>query len=163
MTPLRAPRGIAVAVAAIAAAAVASACDVHEPVVIPAGAQVVRVTVSEAEVVVQPASVRAGDVYLVNEGPAQSFTFVARSSGPDAETEPLSDADVQHLARGDFQFTSMELFSVSCAPDQWTEERHWEGCGENVPLTLSAGSYVILAGAEEPGVAPVMAVLEVVP
>jgi hypothetical protein len=136
---------------------------VHEPVVIPAGAQVVRVRVSNTEVALRPASVRAGDVYLVNEGPAQGFTFIARSSGPGAEVEPMTEADVERLALGDFQFTSMDAFAVTCAPDQWTEGGHWEGCGENVALTLSAGRYAILAGAEEPGVAPVMAVLEVAP
>ena len=159
----RARRVAGGAAAAIALAATTAACDVHEPIVIPAGAQVIRVTVSDTEIALQPASVHAGDVYLVNEGPAPDFTFVARSSGPGADAEPMSDADVERLALGDFQFTSMEGFSVSCAPDQWTEGRHWEGCGENVALTLSAGRYAILAGAEEPGVAPVMAVLDVDP
>ena len=139
------------------------ACDVHEPVVIPAGAEVVRVTASDEEVRLAPETAAAGDVYLVLEGPNQGIEFVSRLADPDASPEGMTQAEIDRVAAGDYQSTMLEGFSVTCAADEWTEAQHWEGCGENVRLTLTPGLYAVLASPDEPGVAPVMAVLEITP
>lgn len=148
--------------AAFLVAAVA-ACDVHTPVTIPAGAQVVHVSVTETEIAIAPARVHAGAVYLVNEGPARAFQLISTSAGTDGSRGPMTPADADRLARGDFQGTTMEGFDVTCATDQWTDGQHWDGCGENVALTLSEGLYALMAGSETPGVAPAIAILEVTP
>lgn len=137
--------------------------DVHEPVVIPQGAQVVRVFADDESVQLVPASVQAGDVYLVLEGPNPAITFVSRPPGPGAELEGMDEDQARRVAEGDFQDTGIDGISVTCAADAWTEERHWTGCGENVKLTLAPGFYGVLARSDDPGVAPVMAVLEVTP
>jgi hypothetical protein len=139
------------------------ACDVHEPVVIPPGASTVRVLASEDGVVLTPATAPAGDVYLVLDGPDQGIEFVSRLADPDGSPEGMTQDQIDAVAAGDFQSTMLEGFSVTCGADEWTFEQRWEGCGENVKLTLTPGFYAVLAGAEEPGVAPVMAVLEVTP
>ena len=139
------------------------ACDVHEPVVIPPGASTVRVLASEAGVRLTPDTAPAGDVYLVLDGPNQGIEFVSRLADPNGSPEGMTQAQVDAVAAGDFQSTLLEGFSVACDVDEWTEEERWEGCGENVKLTLTPGFYAVLAGGEEPGVAPVMAVLEVTP
>jgi hypothetical protein len=149
--------------ALVALVAVAAACDVHAPVVIPAGAQVVRVRAAPAVVEVVPASVRAGDVYLVMEGPEPAISFVSHSAGPGEPASGMGEDQIERVALGDYQSTRIEGFAVTCAPERWTEGTHWEGCGENVRLTLSEGLYVVIVGAETPGVAPVMDVLEVTP
>ena len=140
-----------------------AACDVHEPVVIPAGAEVVRVTASDEEVRLTPETAAAGDVYLVLEGPNQGIEFVSRLVDPDASPEGMTQAEIDRVAAGDYQSTMLEGFSVTCAADEWTDAQQWEGCGENVKLTLAPGLYAVLASPDEPGVAPVMAVLEVTP
>jgi hypothetical protein len=140
------------------------ACDVHEPIVIPANAEsVVHVTATEDSVTIEPSTVSTGDVYFVLEGPNTAVSFVARKEAPDAPIEGMDAAQVERLTEGDYQFTAMDGFAVTCAPDEWTEERHWAGCGENHVLPLRPGLYALLASGEAPGVAPVMAVLEVTP
>ncbi len=136
--------------------------DHHEPIVIPEGAQVVHVTVSDDEVTLEPATASAGDVYLVNEGPASTYSLV--SSVPTAGAEPrgFTQADVDRIAAGDFQGTGMEGIDVTC-DRAWSEAEHWRDCGENWRATLTEGLYIVMAGGEMPGEEPVMAVLEVTP
>lgn len=138
-------------------------CDVHEPIEIPAGAQVVHVTATDETVTLAPSTVSAGDVYFVLEGPNPAISFVARKDAPDAPIEGMDETQMDRFAQGDYQFTAMDGFSVTCGPEEWTEERHWAGCGENHVLTLEPGLYALAASDEAPGVAPVMAVLEVTP
>jgi len=134
------------------------------PVVIPPGAQVVHVRVTDESVRIAPATVRAGDVYFVNEGPATGFALVRRSAAPDAELEGMTRDQVDAVARGDYELTSIEGFAVGCEPDQWTDERGWADCRPNAMVTLTEGFYAILgSGGDQPGVPPVMDVLEVVP
>jgi hypothetical protein len=65
---------------------------------------------------------------------------------------------------GDGFLTSNELFHVSCAPGDWTEETHWDGCDNVFPVTLRPGLYVISAATQErPGDVVPTAVLEVGP
>ena len=144
------------AVAALVAS-VATGCDAHTPMTIPAGAQQVHVTVTQSEVRLSPATVRAGDVFLVLDGPGQGFSFVTLGGGP------FDDDAIARLAAGDLQGTAIEGFQVSCAPDGWSEERGWEGCGNAFQVSVSAGQYAILAPGEAPGVRPTMAVLTVEP
>lgn len=140
------------------------ACDVHEPIVIPADAEsVVHVTATDDSVTIEPSTVSAGDVYFVLEGPNTAISFVARKDAPDAPVEGMDAAQVERLAEGDYQFTAMDGFAVTCGPDEWTEKRHWEGCGENHVLALGPGLYALVASDEAPSVSPVMAVLEVTP
>lgn len=143
--------------------AAGTGCDVHEPIVIPAGAQVVHLTATDDEVQVDPASVAAGEVYVVLEGPKPTIYLVSNQSGPDSDPRGMTPAELARLADGDMQFTLTDAFAVTCGFDAWTEDRHWEGCGENVRLTLAPGFHAFVASDEVPGVRPVMAVLEVRP
>jgi hypothetical protein len=141
-----------------------AACDVHEAVVIPDGAQVVRVVADDAHVALAPAAVSAGEVYLVLEGPNPDLSVISRATGPPgASAEGMTVDQVQRLRQGDYQSTVTETFAVSCGTDEWTAANRWEGCGENVRLTLAPGLHVVMTGADEPGTPPTMAVLEVTP
>ena len=110
----------------------------HEPVVIPDGAQVVRIAVSGEGVSLEPASVRAGDVYLVNEGPSGSYQFLSSMPTPDASPGPFTQAGVDRIAIGDFQGVMHEGISVECER-AWTEADHWTDCGENWHMTSGRG------------------------
>ena len=124
---------------------------------IPAEAQTVHVVVSSSAVRLAPATVHAGDVYFVVEGPDDpaghsGFTFLSAGYGsqcPPCDTPlPLSDEAVDRLARGDYQGTGSE-----------------GGWGSYAQFTLLEGNYVFVTGAgPEPGVPPQsVAVLEVLP
>jgi hypothetical protein len=137
--------------ASIALAAIALAgCDDHT-VTIPPGAQVVQVLVDGTEVVVQPAVVQAGDVYLVIEAtPEHSLSFVARQDSAAATPGPLTEADLDRLRTGD------------------TFHTHVEGAESGVlKVTVAPGMYALVGGAPEAdpatGRVPPMAVLTVVP
>ena len=156
----RAATVLAIGSAAFIGAA-ATACHAHEPIVIPEGAQVVHVTASDEGVALAPDSVVAGDVYFVIEGPNQSVQIVSRMTATDASSSGMDRAQVERVSRGDFQDTAWDGFEVTCGLDEWTPARHWQGCGENHVLPMSEGLYGVVSGAEEPGVPPVMAVLEV--
>jgi hypothetical protein len=148
---------------ALVAALLIAACQ-PPPVVIPPDAQVVHVSMTDDSVRIEPESVRAGDVYFVMEGPGTGFSLVSRLPSPDAEPTGMTPAQIDAVAGGDFQSTRMEGYAITCAPDAWTEERHWDGCGENVKTTLTPGLYAILGPQGEPiSGASVMAVLEVEP
>lgn len=138
-------------------ASVATGCDAHTPMTVPAGAQQVHVTVTESEVGLSPATARAGDVYLVLDGPGQGFSFVTLGGGP------FDDDAIARLEEGDLQDTAIEGFQVSCARDGWSEERGWEGCGNVFRVTVREGQYAVFAPGEAPGVPPTMAVLTVAP
>lgn len=146
-----------VCAAGVLMAMVTIGCDVHTPMTVPAGAQQVHVMVTESEVRLSPTTVRAGDVYLVLDGPGQGLSFVTLGGGP------FDDAAIARLEEGDLQDTAVEGFQVSCAPDGWSEERGWEGCGNVFRVSVSDGQYAILAPGEAPGVPPTMAVLAVSP
>ena len=131
---------------------------------IPPEAEVVHVSLTDESVRLEPPTVQAGDVYFVIEGPGTAFTLVRRLTAPGAEPTGMTREGIDRVARGDFQSTQLEGFEVSCAPDAWDPERHWQGCRENSMTTLTEGVYAILGpGGEEPGVPPVMDVLEVTP
>ncbi len=130
-------------------------------VVIPEGAtNVVHVHPEPDNLQLDPAKVKAGVVYFVIEGPGTDFSLVRRKAAADADAIGMTAAQIAAVRNGDYQFTQAEGYSVSCAPDAWTEERHWDDCRENSMVTLTPGLYAIV---NEPGDAPIMAVLEVEP
>jgi hypothetical protein len=137
---------------------------------IPGGSQVVHVLISDGRVDIEPAAVRAGDVYLVLDAPAdRSMTLVARQEAAATSPEPLSEADVDRLRSGDtFQTVTTSLDAGSCSPAQDVEDRGKIGpCGNVTKVGVAVGIYAIVAGAPEPdpatGRMPPIAVLTVRP
>jgi hypothetical protein len=110
-----------------------------------------------------PASVHPGDVCVVLEGPSPTIGLVSAKLSEDAPVTGMSQAQLDRVARGDMQGTQIDSFGIACGADAWTEQHHWQGCGEIIQLTLSEGMYAFMADDDQPGVAPPMAVLEVVP
>ena len=117
---------------------------------IPGGAQQVHVDATGATVHLDPATVRAGDVYLVVDLPAggASFAMLEESGGP------MSDADLARLTQaGDEQGLTTVGIDNSC-------------CGKVHKVTLAAGKYafVLQADSMRPGVPPpAVTVLQVTP
>lgn len=117
---------------------------------IPAGAQQVRVDATATSVQLTPASVHAGDVYLVLGLPQGiALAFVRSSSGG-----ALTDADLARLAQNeDIESISSEAMDVSC-------------CGNVYKRTLAPGKYAFVVHPEstQPGLPPAaIAVLDVQP
>lgn len=137
---------------------------------IPAGAQVVHVAVSESFVRLDPATVRAGDVYLELDEPEDgSIVLVERQETAGASPGPLHDDDLARLARGDTEGFSMTgLDAGGCSAEQDAEDRGKLGpCGNVLNVVLAVGTYAIVGGMPEGdpsiGRLPPLAVLEVVP
>lgn len=133
---------------------------------IPSGVVQVHITDTESELRLQPATVPAGDVYLVLDGPRQSVVFVARKPTAEATPGPMSDDDLDRLAHGDTQGMSIEGISVGCSAEQRAQSRGQMGhCGNIYKLSLVPGKYAFLLGAPEGVIAPPgsMAILEVTP
>jgi uncharacterized protein YceK len=117
---------------------------------IPAGAQQVHVDATGATVSVAPATVRAGDVYLVVDLPAQGASLAMIQGAGGA----LTDADLARFSQaGDQQGLSFVGIDNSC-------------CGKVHKMTLTAGAYgfILHADSVRPGVPPsAVTVLEVTP
>ena len=113
---------------------------------IPPGAQVVHVVATESEVRLDPASVQAGDVYLVLDEPVDgSFSFVERKRTAAETPGPLGDDDLERLAQGDTEGTSIGSFSIGCDAAQQAEDRGQMGyCGNVWKVSLVEGKYAIL-------------------
>jgi hypothetical protein len=136
---------------------------------VPAGAQLVTVSVTGSAVHLDPTTVQAGDVYMVLETPNASVGFVQRKSTAEERPGPLTDDDLARLARGDTEGTAIGGFDDSgCSPEQRAEDRGRTGpCGNVFKLVLRAGKYAFLAG-DLDGAPPgdysgSIAVLEVLP
>jgi hypothetical protein len=133
---------------AIAFVVILVGCDSSSS--IPNGAQQVHVDATGQTVLLSPATVRAGDVYLVVDLPAQgaSFALLEESGGP------MSDADIARLTQaGDEQGLTTVGIDNSC-------------CGKIHKETLAAGKYAFVLHADQmrPGVpVPAVTVLEVTP
>ncbi len=156
-------RRLTLLVAAAAAVLPITAC-LPPAVVIPDGeTNVVHVHVAPENVQLDPETAEAGDVYFVIEGPGMEFSLVRWLGAPDAVPRGLTPAEIARLRQGDYQFMQLEAYGVSCGEDEWTEERHWEGCREVVLMSLTPGLYAIMGNPGDPGAAPIMAVLEVGP
>ncbi len=156
---------------AIALCLLGAACgDRNGPVgaePLPVGAQIVRISVSNTQVVLEPREVQTGDVYLmVDQG---SISFVSRQAAADAEPGPLSDAELARLALGDrFHTSTTGVDAGGCSPEQDLAARGMLGpCGNVLQVTVLPGKYAVIGG--PPDVDPVtgrmapMAVLEVTP
>ena len=98
---------------------------------IPAGAQEVHVTVSGAQVDLEPATVRAGDIFVVLDTPGSSVGFAQRQRTANETPGPLTDEDLARLAHGDTQGTSIGGFDdAGCSAEQRAEDRGLTGpCG----------------------------------
>jgi hypothetical protein len=124
------------------------ACDLGPAKIpIPPGAQVVNVVITESEVRLDPATVRAGDVYLVLDEPlVGSFMWVQRKRAADEAEGPLNDDDLERLAHGDTEGTSIGgLNSGGCAADQDAASRGQMGpCGNVMMATVATGKYAVL-------------------
>jgi hypothetical protein len=83
----------------------------HDSITVPSGAQVVHVTMNGDTVRLEPATVRAGDVYIVIDNPGTNVTLVERKSTPDESPGPLNDAELDRVAHGDTFHTSISGFS----------------------------------------------------
>ncbi len=136
---------------------------------IPAGGQEVHVTITDTEVRLAPATVRAGDVYIVLDAPPEgSFAFVERARAGETPG-PLTDGDLARLARGDTEGTSIGgLDAGGCAPDQRAEDRGRMGpCGNVMQVRVAPGKYALVGGSPEgdpaTGERPAIGVLTVVP
>jgi hypothetical protein len=133
---------------------------------IPSGAQQVHITDTETSVHAEPATVHAGDVYVVLDGPRQNVVFVARKRTAEATPGPMSDEDLDRLVHGDTEGTSIEGISVGGSAEQRAAGRGQIGFGGNVyKFVLSAGKYAFLLDPPDGVVAPpgTMMILEVTP
>jgi hypothetical protein len=115
---------------------------------VPAGAQLVAVSATGSEVHLDPATVRAGDVYVVLETPGSSVGFAQRKSTAAERPGALTDEDLARLAHGDTQGTEIGGFDDhGCSPEQRADDRGRMGpCGNVFKLVLRAGKYAFFAG-----------------
>ena len=136
---------------------------------IPPGAQQVHVAATDSELHLQPATVRAGDVYVILDGPRESITVVSRKRTAEERPGPMTDEDLDRLAQGDTEGTAMEGISVGCSAEQRAAARGMVGyCGNVYKLVLAAGKYAFLldppdSDPPQPVPAGSMAILEVTP
>jgi len=136
---------------------------------IPAGAQQVHVQIVGSEVRLDPATVPAGDVYMVLDTPRSSVGFAQRQATAAATPGPLRDEDLERLGRGDTQGTAIGGFDLlGCSDEQRAQDRGRMGpCGNVFKVLLAPGKYAFFSGnlegaASGGGTSPI-AVLEVVP
>jgi hypothetical protein len=136
---------------------------------IPPGAQLVHVVVTDSTVRLDPPTVRAGDTYVLLETPGSSVGFAQRQRTAAEASGPLSDDDLDRLARGDTQGTAIEGFDdTGCSPEQRAEDRGQMGyCGNVSKVVLTAGKYAFFTGNLDGGppgdYSRSIAILEVVP
>ena len=136
---------------------------------IPPGVQQVHFVVDGNEVRLEPATVRAGEIYVVLDTPGSSVGFVQRQRTATETPGPLRDDDLARLATGDTQGTAIGGFDdVGCTAEQRAEHRGQTGpCGNVSKLVLSEGRYAFftgdLEGAAQGGAPPSIAVLDVLP
>jgi hypothetical protein len=106
----------------------------HHPITVPPGAQDVHVMVNGDMVDLQPATVRAGDVYLVIDNPGTSVSLVERKATPDESPGPLSDVELDRVAHGDIFHTQ-----ITCC----FENGRFGNVGK---LVVAPGNYVFVTG-----------------
>ena len=137
---------------------------------VPVAAKLVHVVVTDSSVRIAPASVQAGDVYLVLDEPTSQVVFVQRKASAAETPGPLSADDLRRIGSGDTQFTDIQGFDMAgCTQDERAADRgrlRIPGHCGNVFLipSLTAGSYALLAmdpAAIPPGTGIPVAVLEV--
>lgn len=127
-------------------------CEMATPV--PPGAQIVRVTMTDAAVRLDPDTVRAGDVYLeLDSPPGGSFSFVARQDSAEATPGPMTDAALQRLRAGDTFHTVIVSFGAGgCSPDQDAQALGKTGpCGNVGKVVVGPGRYAVVGGSPDAG------------
>lgn len=131
---------------------------------IPPEATEVHVTVADADVHLEPSSVRAGDTYLVLDEPLDgSFTLISGAGDASGARSSLTRAQLDGVASGDLQGTASESFDVGCSVEQRAQDRGQMGyCGNVWKVTLEPGIYAVIAKEPQPGQASSLAVLQVV-
>jgi len=135
---------------------------------VPPGAQLVHVSVVGSEVRLDPATVSAGDVYVVLDTPGSSVGFAQRLRTAAETPGPLTDEDLDRLARGDTEGTAIGGFEdIGCSAEQRAEDRGLMGpCGNVFKMVLTPGKHAFFAGSLDggpPAVARSIEVLEVGP
>jgi hypothetical protein len=136
---------------------------------VPYGARQVHVQVVGSEVRLDPATVAAGDVYVVLDTPRSSVGFAQRQSSAGETPGPLRDEDLARLGRGDTQGTAIGGFDLlGCSEEQRAEDRGQMGpCGNVFKVVLIPGKYAFFSGNLEGGASGdgprSIAVLEVAP
>lgn len=115
---------------------------------VPAGAQLLHVVVDGQKVRLDPATVRAGDVYVVLDTPGSGVGFAERKRSATETPGPLTDQDIDRLAHGDTQGTAIGGFDdIGCSPEQRAEDRGRMGpCGNVFHVVLTPGKYVFFTG-----------------
>lgn len=115
---------------------------------IPYGAQQVHVQVIGSEVRLDPATVPAGDNYVVLDTPRSSVGFAQRQATPGEMPGPLRDEDLARLARGDTEGTAIGGFDLlGCSEEQRAEDRAQMGpCGNVFKVVLTPGKYAFVSG-----------------
>jgi hypothetical protein len=115
---------------------------------VPVGAQLVHVSVVGSEVRLDPATAAAGDIFVVLDTPGSSVGFAQRQRTADATPGPLTDEDLDRLARGDTEGTAIEVFDDhGCSTEQRAEDRGRMGpCGNVFQIVLAPGKYAFFTG-----------------
>jgi len=115
---------------------------------VPAGAQLVHVEVDGPDLRLEPATVRAGDVYVVLETPGSSVGFAQQQLTSSATPGPLTQEDIDKLVRGDTEGTAIGGFDdIGCSAEQRAEDRGRTGpCGNVFKLVLIQGKYAMFTG-----------------
>lgn len=115
---------------------------------IPTDAPELHIVVTASEVRLDPATVRAGDLYVVLDTPGSSVGFVQRQRSAAETPGPLSDEDLARLADGDLEGTAIGGFSdAGCSAQQRAEDRGRIGpCGNVVKVVLTAGKDAFFNG-----------------
>ena len=115
---------------------------------IPIGAHQVHVQVVGSEVRLDPATVPAGDIYVVLETPGSSVGFAQRQSTAGETPGPLREEDLERLARGDAQGTAIGGFDDhGCSEEQRVEDRGQMGpCGNVFKVVVVPGKYALFSG-----------------
>jgi hypothetical protein len=115
---------------------------------IPYGAQQVHVQVVGSEVRLDPATVPAGDVYVVLDTPRSSVGFAQRQSTAGETPGPLREEDLERLARGDTEGTAIGGFDdFGCSEEQRAQDRGRMGpCGNVFKVVLAPGKYAFFSG-----------------
>ena len=135
------------AVLGVALGLLAAACSPSAPG-LPAGAQLIHLTVAPAVLSIEPTSGHPGNVYVALDEPTSLVLFVQGSDG--SSLRPLTQGDIDRLAKGDQQGTSSEPFELSgCdAPRRAADRgkvRTEGGCGNIfVAEHLQPGLYAFL-------------------
>jgi hypothetical protein len=143
------------------------ACGHGQPTIPPDGQQV-RIDVLGSEVLLDPATVRAGDVYVVLATPGSSVWFARSKPTAEATEGPMSDADIRRLAGGSSGGMSLSSFDESTCSDEGRAAdagrlRIPGGCGNVFKETLTPGKYAFFVVDPERGREIPVAVLEVLP